>query len=164
MSRLCKTFKSLISSSKKHPTSDPWKKLSGRNMNNIHARLLKDSTTAPAKPLLINRSLAEGCFLSDWKYTSVTPIHKAGSRSTPDAANYRPISTLPVVAKVVGRAVYTMVYSYLQENRFLSIYHFDYRSPHSISTCLTDVTIKLLDNIHKRQLKPGDKHKHKRQA
>ena len=33
----------------------------------------------------------------------MTPIHKAGS--TTDAANYRPISTLPVFAKILERAV-----------------------------------------------------------
>ena len=121
-------------------------------LDNIPARLLKDGAAPLAKPLttLINRSLAEGAIPSDWKHASVTPIHKAGS--TTDAANYRPISTLPVFAKILERAVHTMVYSYLQENRLLSIYQSGYRSLHSTSTCLTDVTNKLLQNMDKGQL------------
>lgn len=74
-------------------------------------KLLKESAVALAKPLtlLMNRSLAEGAIPSDWKHASVTPIHKAGAIT--DAANYRPISTLPVFAKILEHAVHIMVYT-----------------------------------------------------
>ena len=93
----------------------------------------------------MNRSLAESAIPSDWKHASVTAIHKAGS--TTDTANYRPISTLPVFAKILERAVHNMVYTYLQDNRLLSIYQPGYRPQHSTSTCLIDVTNKLLHNM-----------------
>ena len=80
----------------------------------------------------------------------VTPIHKAGT--TTDAANYRPISTLPVFAKLLERAAHNMVYSYLQDNSLLTNYQSGYRPLHSTSTCLIDVTNSLLQNIDKGQL------------
>ena len=114
------------------------------DLDNIPARLLKDGAIVISKPLtvLINRSLVEGAIPSEWKHATVTPIHKSGS--TTDAANYRPISTLPVFAKILERAVHSMVYSYLQENRLLSKYQSGYCPLHSTSTCLTDVTNQIL--------------------
>ena len=116
-------------------------------LENIPARLLKDGASEIVKPLtiLINRSLAEGAIPSDWKHAVVTPIHKAGT--TTDAANYRPISTLPVFAKLLERAAHNMVYSYLQDNSLLTNYQSEYRPLHSTSTCLIDVTNSLLQNI-----------------
>lgn len=105
-------------------------------LDNIRVRLLKVSADVLVKPLtlLMNRSLTEGAIPFDWNHASVTPINKAGS--TTDAANYRPISTLPVFAKILERAVHITVYTYLRGNRLLSIYQSGYRPLHSRSTCL----------------------------
>ena len=118
----------------------------------IPARLLKDSAPIIARPLttLMNRSLSEGSVPSDWKHAVVTPIHKSGSTS--DAANYRPISTLPVFSKILERAVHTMVYAYFQENNLLSNHQSGYRPLHSTSTCLIDVTNRILQNIDRGRL------------
>ena len=82
----------------------------------------------------------------------VTPIHRSGSKTDSEAANYRLISTLPVFAKILERAVHTMIYAYLQEYNLLSNYQSGYRLLHSTSTCLIDVTNRLLQNIDKGQL------------
>ena len=79
-----------------------------------------------------------------------TPIHKSGSKT--EAANYRPIFTLPIFAKILERAVHTIIYAYLQEYNLLSTYQSGYRPLHSTSTCLIDVTNRLLQNIDKGQL------------
>ena len=98
----------------------------------------------------MNRSICKGSIPSEWKHATVTPIHKAGSAT--DAANYRPISTLPVFTKILERAVHTMVYTYLLENQLLSNNQSGYRPLHSTSTCLTDVTNRLLHSMDKCQL------------
>ena len=92
----------------------------------------------------MNRSLAEGSILMDWKHAIVTPVFKSGTKT--DLSNYTPISVLPVFCKIFERAV---VYEYLQKNRLLSVNQSGFRPLHSTATCLTDVTNTLLHNIDK---------------
>ena len=55
-------------------------------------------------------------FPDEWKSARITPLYKkCGNRSDP--SNYRPISIIPVVAKVFERIVYDQVYRYLTENK-----------------------------------------------
>ncbi len=84
------------------------KLLSNLNQNtatgseNIPARFLKTCNHLIAQPLshLINRSLEEAYVPAIWKQANVTPIHKGGSKVI---TNYRPISVLPVISKVIER-------------------------------------------------------------
>eukprot|EP00102_Acyrthosiphon_pisum_P024314 XP_016661524.1 PREDICTED: RNA-directed DNA polymerase from mobile element jockey-like [Acyrthosiphon pisum] len=48
--------------------------------------------------LIFNQSLLEGVFPSVWKISRVTPILKSGNPA--DVANYRPISSLPLLGKL----------------------------------------------------------------
>ena len=97
--------------------------------------------------MLRNRSLAEGSIPLEWKHATVTPVHKSDSTTNP--ANYRPISVLPVFSKILERAVHKMVYTFLQQHNLLSVYQSGFRSLHSTSTRLTDITNTLLQGIDK---------------
>ena len=57
-----------------------------------------------------------------------------------------------VFSKILEPAVHKMVYTYLQQHNLLSIYQSGFRSLHSTSMCLADVTNTLLQNIDKGQL------------
>ena len=78
-------------------------------LHNIPARLLKDGAHALGTPLAIlkNRSINEGSIPASWKHAIVTPVFKSGSKS--DTSNYRPISVMPVFAKILEKAVHEMV-------------------------------------------------------
>ena len=123
------------------------KKSSG--MAGIPSRLIKGGASGLAEPLttLMNRTINEGILPIDWKHEVVTPIHKAGSKTDP--SNFRPISVLPIFSKILERAVYGMVYKYLQEHILLSSYQSCFRRLHSTASCLTHVTNTLLHNVDK---------------
>ena len=54
---------------------------------------------SPVLAKLYNRCLAESCFPSCWKSSSVVPAYKNdGERSDP--GNYRPISLLHIISKI----------------------------------------------------------------
>ena len=53
---------------------------------------------------LFNLSLAEGKLPTEWKDAFVVPVHKKGMKE--DVTNYRPISLLYVVSKVLERCIF----------------------------------------------------------
>ena len=68
----------------------------------------------------------------------VTPIFKSGKTS--DLNNYRPISIIPVIAKVFEKVIYDQLYKFLNENKFLSNCQSGFRSLHSTVTALLKAT------------------------
>ena len=71
----------------------------------IPIRLLKETASqiAPSLTMLLNKSLRLGIFPEEWKLTNIVPIFKKGKRDFVE--NYRPISLLPVISKVLERCV-----------------------------------------------------------
>ena len=71
----------------------------------IPARLLKETADqiAPSLTLLFNKSLRLRIFPGDWNLANIVPIFKKGNRDFVE--NYRPISLLPVISKVLLRCV-----------------------------------------------------------
>ena len=73
-----------------------------------------------AKSLLkiFNTSLETGKFPDSWKAARVAPIFKDGDKSL--RSNYRPISVLPVVSRLLEKLVFNQLYKYLDSNGLLS--------------------------------------------
>ena len=67
----------------------------------ISARMLKETATsiAPSVTNLFNLSLKSGCFPTFWKLSHIVPIPKSNNHTNP--SNYRPISLLSVLSKVL---------------------------------------------------------------
>eukprot|EP00794_Sanderia_malayensis_P000814 gene814-110_t len=88
--------------------------------------LIKDSALISA-PLahLINLSLKTSIFPTEWKAAKVIPTHKSGVHSNPD--NYRPISVLPVISKVIEKIVHRQLITYLDKNNLLTKSQFGFR-------------------------------------
>jgi hypothetical protein len=57
---------------------------------------------------LFNHSLRIGRFAAEWKNADVTPVHKKDSKEP--AENYRHISLVPIVSKVMERCVCNRFY------------------------------------------------------
>ena len=72
----------------------------------ISNMLLKQLISVINLPLciVINKSLFNGEFPDLMKLAKVIPLHKGGLKNIPD--NYRPISLLPMLSKVLERVVY----------------------------------------------------------
>ncbi len=72
------------------------KKVAGAD--NISALMLKHTANAIA-PSLKTLLLTKGKFPKNWKVTRVVIVPKSGKKDNP--ANYRPVSLLPIVSKVL---------------------------------------------------------------
>ena len=86
----------------------------------VHNKILTSSANVICEPLvlLFNRSLTEGKFPVTWKCAHVTPIFKKGEKHKCD--NYRPISLLSCVGKLLERCVYNHVLEFLQAHSLLT--------------------------------------------
>lgn len=58
---------------------------------------------------IYKKSLKEGLFPLKWKSAVVTPIFKTGDKH--DVKNYRPISQLPILSKILEKIVFDQLYS-----------------------------------------------------
>jgi potassium voltage-gated channel Eag-related subfamily H protein 8 len=81
-------------------------RMKGKNSSghdNISSKLLKTLRGEIAFPLtkLINNSLSSGIVTNSLKIAKVIPLHKAKDKSL--LSNYRPISLLPVLSKVLEK-------------------------------------------------------------
>ena len=86
----------------------------------VHNKVIKASSPVISNPLtsLFNKSLTEGHFPSCWKVAHVTPIHKKDSRS--NCSNYRPISLLSCVGKILEKCIQKRMLVYLEANSIIS--------------------------------------------
>ena len=121
-------------------------------LDKIPAKLLKDASSVIAKPItyLINLTISSGEIPSQWKEAKVTPIFKEGKKD--DENNYRPISVLPLVSKVMERAVQVQLLAFFEVNKVLSVYQSGFRKKHSTETAVVHLADHILEHMDKQQL------------
>ena len=90
-----------------------------------HLRICAD-LIADSLSLIFNTSIATGIYPEEWECSKVVPVFKQGDRA--DIDNYRPISIIPIVAKVFERIIYDQLYAYLMTNNLLSTHQSGFRS------------------------------------
>ena len=99
----------------------------------------------PKKKWFLNHSINSGVFPDEWKCSKVIPLFKQGERHDPN--NYRPISIIPVVAKVFERIIYDQVKAFIDENKLFFKSQSGFRSLHSTVTALLEATNDWAYNI-----------------
>ena len=116
-------------------------------LDKISARLLRDAAwvIAPSLTYIINSSLKLGKFPSRWKCAKVTALFKQGDRTIMD--NYRPISVLPTVSKVIEKAAHIQLYAFLESHHLLVTNQFGFRRGRSTPLALTQFTDEMLTNM-----------------
>ena len=90
---------------------------------------------------IFNLSLSNGEFIDIFKVAKVVPVFKKGS--TYDVNNYRPISLLPVLSKILEKLVYKRLVSFLNGQSFFHKNQFGFRKNFFTS----HATALLVENI-----------------
>ena len=92
----------------------------------ISARMLKSTafSIAPSLTKLFNQSISSGILPLSWKKSLVVPIPKNKELSNP--SNYRPISLLPIVSKVLERHIHILIIDHLQHSHPLSAFQWGF--------------------------------------
>ena len=108
--------------------------------------LVKECVDILINPLtqMINMSLSEGYFPDKFKTAIVTPLLKKPSLDKSVLKNYRPVSGLNFVSKLIERTVSKQLKDYLSSNNLGNIYQSAYKAGHSTETTL----LKIKSDIH----------------
>ena len=99
----------------------------GCNTDTIPNKIFKLVSEQIAEPLshIFNACLSQGVFPDSLKKAKITPIHKAGDRAS--ASNYRPISILPTLSKLLEKVVHNQATNFLQTFKILQENQFGFQ-------------------------------------
>ena len=97
--------------------------------------------------MFINYSLAEGCFPSIFKNAHVRPLLKKPSLPPEDLNNYRPISNLNFISKILEKVVASRMNSHLSTNSLFLSFQSAYRSFHSTESTLLKIHNDIISSI-----------------
>ena len=115
----------------------PLNKASG--LDGISAKLLKEvgPITSASLTYIINPN--------DWKVARVTPVYKDDIKTNPN--NYRPISVLPIVSKLIGKIVFNQLYAFVMRHDLLADAQSGFGLRHSTLTALLDIANDWFSNM-----------------
>ena len=104
-------------------------------LDNLSSKFLKDGATALAKPISqsCNLSIKYSIFASDCKIAKLKPLFQKSLKTDPK--NYRPISLLPLLSKIIEKVVHDQTLRFLQKNDIIYRYQSDFRKFFSSDSC-----------------------------
>ena len=98
----------------------------------------------PVITKIINTSLTTGIVPDCFKSAIVKPLLKKSGLDVNDLKNFRPVSNLPFLSKILEKVVLAQLESHLSRNNLREVCQSAYRQNHSTETLLLSVTDSLL--------------------
>ena len=122
------------------------------SLDPIPAFLLKSCAQEllPVISFIVNQSFQTGYFPCQLKTAVITPVLKKPNLDTDVLNNYRPISNLSWLSKILEKCVHKQLTSYLETNSLLSKFQSGYRKHFSCETAITRIHNDILLMIDKK--------------
>ena len=98
----------------------------------------------PSITTIFNQALSTGIFPSDFKESIVIPLLKKPSLDPNVLKNYRPVSNLSFVSKLLERIIFNQVICHLGKHNLVEKFQSAYKACHSTETALLRVVNDLL--------------------
>ena len=109
-----------------------------------------DSLT-PAITSIVNCSLESGEMPVDLKKAIVKPLLKKADLDRQCLKNYKPVSNLSCLSKIIEKVVASRLHSYLNQKDIFPKFQSAYRKKHSTETALTRVQNDIIKLTAKKQ-------------
>lgn len=115
----------------------------------IGNRVLKNAKHCLAAPItfLCNLSMETGTVPQEMKIANVCPIYKSGDKQV--AANYRPISLLSSLSKILEKVMNKRLLNYLEHRNFLSKNQYGFRGNRSTEDAVTNLVDSVIAKLDK---------------
>ena len=119
------------------------------DLDPIPTELLKSCLDVLLVPItqMVNLSLISGVFPDIFKTSHVTPLLKKPSLSKDDMNNYRPVSNLNFVSKIIEKVIANRIRSHLKRNDLSNQYQSAYKKFQSTETALLKVENDIILNM-----------------
>ena len=113
--------------------------------------MLKSIITAISTPLSIvfNQSISTGKFPQKMKQAEVVPLYKGKDMDL--VINYRPISLLITISKLLEKVIYRRMYSFLEKYNILFQSQYGFRSNHNCEHAILELTGNILQAREKSE-------------
>ena len=102
----------------------------------LHCSSIAVISWPPVITRIVNLSLSAGQFCPNLKQSIITPLLKKPSLDKENVSNYRPISNLSTIFKIVERVVKSRITDHLTQNTLFNPLQSAYRKFHSNETVL----------------------------
>ena len=121
----------------------------------VNSWLLKKLSNSISLPIsvAINKSIENGVVPDHLKLAKVIPIFKA--KDPRILGNYRPISLLPVISKILEKVIYFRLYNFLDKNNALYSSQYGFRSGHSTMHAVTELLSNVLNGFENKKFAIG---------
>ena len=109
-------------------------------------RLFKEvlATIGPTVLSIINSSLSSGTVPCDFKHAVVRPLLKKPGLDPNLLSNFRPISNLPYISKILEKVVYNQLLPFLEDNGVTELFQSGFKALHSTESALLKVSNDIL--------------------
>ena len=106
-------------------------------INNLSGRFLKDGSKVLATPIpqICNLSIKLSTVPDECKIAKLKPLYKKGKKTDPK--NYRPISLLPVISKILEKVIHDQTMEFVTKKNILYKFQSGFRKFHSTDSCLS---------------------------
>ena len=115
--------------------------------NSIPNKVIGQISASIAIPIsnIINQSLLKGIYPSILKISKVIPVHKKDSKL--EIVNYRPISLLSNINKIIEKLMFNRLYSFLEFHNCIYDLQFGFREMHSTNHALMSMIQQIRDTM-----------------
>ena len=94
---------------------------------------------SPFVALLFNKSLSAGYFPATFKQAVIHPLLRKSGLDSSQMKNYRPVSNLSFLSKLLERAVQMLLKAFIDNNNLMPTKQSAYRQGHSTETAVTKI-------------------------
>ena len=131
----------------------PNKNSSGQDkLSNTLLKQLKGSIKYPLE-IIFNNSIICGMFPQDMKHADITPLYKAKEHCL--VTNYRPISLLVTISKILEKIIYTRTYNFPTKTNQLYKGQYGFRSGHSCQNAISELVGHIQKSLEEGKISIG---------